>query len=114
MEEMRLQIPFCIFTICGRFNTVPLFQCPSLLEPEQLLLLFSRNCSEQAAVLQVVLDDHIRHCIEDELNVRCVSGTCEVGVDLLKVPLGVSAPMPVQGLKFQLYVGRSILVRVGT
>lgn len=108
---MRLSVSLLHLHDLRRFNTVPLIQCPSLLQGG---LLLSRNCSEKTTVLQVVLNDHIRHCIEDELNVCCVSCTREVSVDLLKVPLGVSAPMPVQGLKFKLYVGRSVLVRVGT
>jgi len=67
--------------------------------------------SEQTAVLQVILDNHVRDCIEHKLYVGCVGGAGEVGVDLLQMALRV--PAPVQGLEFKLYVGRSIFVRVG-
>lgn len=69
--------------------------------------------SEQTAVLQVILDNHVRDCVEYKLYVGCVGGAGEVSVDLLKMTLRIPAPMPVQGLEFKLYVGRSILIRVG-
>jgi len=67
--------------------------------------------SEQTAVLQVILDNHVRDCVEYKLYVGRVGGTGEVSVDLLKMTLRI--PAPVQGLEFKLYVGRSILVCVG-
>jgi len=48
--------------------------------------------SEQTAVLQVILDNHVRDCIEHELYVGCVGGAGEVGVDLLQMALRVPAP----------------------
>jgi len=66
--------------------------------------------SEQTAVLQVILDNHVRDCVEYKLYVGRVGGAGEVGVDLLKMTLCI--PAPVQGLEFKLYVGRSILIRV--
>lgn len=46
---------------------------------------------KQAAVLQVILDDHIGDRIENKLNVGGVGGTGEVSVDLLHVALRVPA-----------------------
>lgn len=62
---------------------------------------------EKAAVLQVVLDDDVGHCIKDKLHVLCVGGTGEVGVDLLGV-LSL-----VQVLKLTLNVSCCLLVGVG-
>lgn len=66
---------------------------------------------KQAAVLQVILDDHVGHGIEDKLNVGSVCGACEVCVDFLHVALGV--PASVETLELELDVGGSILVGVG-
>jgi len=48
-------------------------------------------CSEQPAILEVILNDHIRNCIEDKLDISRVCGASEVGVDLFEVALGISA-----------------------
>jgi len=52
--------------------------------------------SEQTAVLQVILDNHVRDCVEHKLYVGRVGGAGEVSVDLLKMTLRIPAPMPVQ------------------
>lgn len=62
---------------------------------------------EKAAVLQVVLDDHISDSVKHKLDVLGVSGTGEVGVDLLCV-LSL-----VQVLKLALNVSCCLLVSIG-
>lgn len=74
---------------------------------ERVFLLFFL-CLKKAAIFQVVLDDHIRDGIKDELDVGRVRGACEMCVNLLLVP-----PL-VQALKLHLDVGRRFLVRVGS
>ena len=41
--------------------------------------------SEEAAILQIVLDDDVSDCVEDELDVVGVGGAGAVGVDLLRL-----------------------------
>lgn len=66
-----------------------------------------RGASEEAAVLQVVLDDDVGDGVEDKLHILGVGGAGEVGVDLLGVlPL-------VQVLELTLDVGGRLLVGVG-
>jgi len=48
--------------------------------------------SEQTAVLQVILDNHVRDCVEYKLYVGRVGGAGEVCVDLLQVALCITAP----------------------
>ena len=45
----------------------------------------ARTHSEKSAVFEVVFDNDVRDGVEDEGNVICVSGTCEVSVDFLCV-----------------------------
>lgn len=62
---------------------------------------------EEPTVLQVIFDDDISDSIEDKLHVLGISGTGEVGVDLLGVlPL-------VQVLKLALDVASSFIILVG-
>lgn len=63
--------------------------------------------SEEAAVLQVILDDDVGDGVKHKLHVLGVGGTGEVGVDLLCV-LSL-----VQVLKLALDVSCSLLVGVG-
>ncbi|KAJ8344589.1 hypothetical protein AAFF_G00232430 [Aldrovandia affinis] len=63
---------------------------------------------EQAAVLQVVLDDDVGHGVEDELHVLGVGGAGEVCVDLLCVLLLV------QVLKLGLDVAGRLVVLIGS
>ncbi len=59
---------------------------------------------EESAVLQVVLDDDIGHCVKDKLHVLGVGGACEVSVDLLGIfPL-------IQIFKLTLNVGSGLFI----
>lgn len=63
---------------------------------------------KQSAVLEVVLDDHVRDGVEHELDVAGVGGARQMGVDLLLVfPL-------VEVLELHPDVAGRFLVRVGT
>ena len=74
-----------------------------------LTLTLSQNRSlEEAAVLQVVLDDDVSDGVEHKLHVLGVGGAGEVGVDFLGVLLLV------QVLEFGLDVSLGLLVLVGT
>ena len=68
------------------------------------------SCLEQTAILQIILDYHVRDCVKHKLKISrmyfwcprtrrliyldigCVSRAGEMGVDLLEVALGVPAP----------------------
>jgi len=50
------------------------------------------SCLEQTAILQIILDYHVRDCVKHKLDIGCVSRAGEMGVDLLEVALGVPAP----------------------
>lgn len=99
---------------CAFPKDVP--QPSALSEPYGLTTLFDRpnspscqaHCpSEQATVLQVVLDDDVSDGIKHKLHVLGVGGACEVRVDLL----GVFAF--IQVLKFALDVAGCLVILVG-
>ena len=64
--------------------------------------------SEKSAVFEVVLDDDVRHGVEDKLDVVGVCGAREVRVDLLRVLALVEV------LELLLDVRRRVLKRVAT
>lgn len=63
--------------------------------------------SEEAAVLEVLLDDDVCDSVEDKLHVLCVGGTRHMGVNLLHIAAHVELE------KLNLDVVARILVRVG-
>ena len=63
---------------------------------------------KEPTVFQVVFDDDICDCVEDELDVVGVGGASEMRVHLFLVFA------PVQVLKFHLDIGRRVVIRVGT
>lgn len=62
---------------------------------------------EEATVLQIILDDDVGDGIKDELDVVCVCGAGEVGVDFL------SFFTFVQVLELHLDICGCFLVRIG-
>lgn len=67
-----------------------------------------RYLYQKAAVLEVVLYDNVGDGVEHKLDVVCVRGTSEMGVDLFLVL------SPVQALELFAYVARCVLISVGT
>lgn len=62
----------------------------------------------QPDVLEIVLDDHVRDSVEHKLDVAGVSGTGEVGIDLLGLLVAVEV------LELPLYIDGGLLVGVLT
>ena len=63
---------------------------------------------QETTILEVVLDDNIGDSIEDKLDISCVSGTGEMGVDFLGILHGI------QFFKLDLYVGSSFFIRIAS
>lgn len=65
------------------------------------------SCLEKTAVFKVFFDDDVCHSVEHNLDVLCVCGTGQVGVDFFHTLLHVQ----VQELRLDVVAG--IVVRVG-
>lgn len=90
--------PRPIFSILGLLSPTKYTSKLALISPDTGQLL------EESAVLQVVLDDDIGHCVKDKLHVLGVGGACEVSVDLLGIfPL-------IQIFKLTLNVGSGLFI----
>lgn len=66
-----------------------------------------RSCLEETAILKVLFDDDVRHGVEHDLDVLCVCGTGQVGVDFFHALFHVQ----VQELRLDVVAG--VVVRVG-
>lgn len=90
--------PRPIFSILGLLSPTKYTSKLASISPDTGQLL------EESAVLQVVLDDDIGHCVKDKLHVLGVGGACEVSVDLLGIfPL-------IQIFKLTLNVGSGLFI----
>lgn len=66
-----------------------------------------RSCLKKTAVFKVLFDDDVRHGVEHDLDVLCVCGTGQVGVDFFR------ALLHVQVQELRLDVAAGIVIRVG-